>query len=77
MDHDSRSVCWEVASRNFNYWNAVEFADKAATEELIVVAGSFNVRSNLALDAIVESWGNPEDAACDRSFRLRRGLRSF
>ena len=73
MDHDSRSVCWEVASRNFNYWNAVEFADKAATEELIVVAGSFNVGSDLLLNSVVESWGNPEDAACDRSFSFVEG----
>ena len=67
MDHDSRSVCWEVASRNLNYWNAVEVADKAAAEELIVVAGSFNIRGNLLLDSVVEGWSNPEYAASDRS----------
>lgn len=39
MDHDSRGIGWHIASRNFNYWAAVKFADKAATEKLIVVAG--------------------------------------
>ena len=68
MDHDSAGVAWEVASRNFNYWRTVEVAYEATTEELIVVAGSFNSSGNLLLDSVVESWRYKEYAACDRSF---------
>ena len=77
VDHDSRGIGWEVASRNFDYWAAVEFADEATTEELIVVTGSFDVGSNLALNSVIESWGNPEDAACDRSFSFVEGCAHF
>jgi len=77
VNHDSRSIGWHIASRNFDYWAAVEFADKAAAEKLIVVARSFDSRSNLALNSVVESWGNPEDAACDRSFSFVEGCAHF
>ena len=62
MYHDGAGVCWEVAGRNFHDWAAIEFADEATTEKLIVVARTENGRGDLLLDSVIESWGNPEDA---------------
>ena len=44
MNHDSARVSREVAGRNLNYWGAIKFAYKAATNELVVVARSQNLR---------------------------------
>ena len=67
MDHDSASIAWEIASRNLNYRNAVKLADKTAAEELVIVARAENSRSNLSFNSVVERWGNPKNAASDRS----------
>ena len=38
MNHDSARIGWEVAGRNLNYWGAIKFAYKAATNELVGAA---------------------------------------
>ena len=68
MYHDGTCVGWEVACRNFNYRHAIEFANKAAAQELVIVARAKNSCRDLFLDSIVESWVYPKDASSDWSF---------